>query len=117
MKIIIENLGPVRRIEFDSQKSLSLFCGINGSGKTYVASVLNYVLRLHDLPDSPTVIRLCESFERDPGHCEVSPTDFRAFLKEYAQYLSSERVLGTIFALHPAEVAAKIGRASCRERV
>ncbi len=40
MKITIDNLGVVRHIEFDTQKPLSLFCGPNGTGKTYVAYVL-----------------------------------------------------------------------------
>lgn len=44
MKITIDNLGVVRHIEFDTQKPLSLFCGPNGTGKTYVAYVLYPVL-------------------------------------------------------------------------
>ena len=40
MKITIDNLGVVRHIEFDTQKPLSLFCGPNSTGKTYVAYVL-----------------------------------------------------------------------------
>ena len=40
MKVTIDNLGVVRHIEFDTQKPLSLFCGPNGTGKTYVSYVL-----------------------------------------------------------------------------
>ncbi|MBP5681682.1 MAG: ATP-binding protein, partial [Bacteroidales bacterium] len=43
MKITIDNLGVVRHIEFDTQKPLSLFCGPNGTGKTYVAYVLDAI--------------------------------------------------------------------------
>ena len=48
MKITIDNLGVVRHIEFDTQKPLSLFCGPNGTGKTYVAYVLYAVMRYAD---------------------------------------------------------------------
>ncbi len=40
MKITIDNLGVVRHVEFDTQKPLSLFCGPNSTGKTYVSYVL-----------------------------------------------------------------------------
>lgn len=40
MKVTIDNLGVVRHIDFDTQKPLSLFCGPNGTGKTYVSYVL-----------------------------------------------------------------------------
>lgn len=48
MKITIDNLGVVRHIEFDTQKPLSLFCGPNSTGKTYVAYVLYAVMRYAD---------------------------------------------------------------------
>lgn len=48
MKITIDNLGVVRHIEFDTQKPLSLFCGPNSTGKTYVSYVLYAVMRYAD---------------------------------------------------------------------
>ena len=37
MKIIFENIGIVKRIEIDLSKSLTIFCGPNNTGKTYLA--------------------------------------------------------------------------------
>ncbi len=50
MKITIDNLGVVRHIEFDTQKPLSLFCGPNSTGKTYVSYVL-YSIFANNLND------------------------------------------------------------------
>jgi predicted ATP-dependent endonuclease of OLD family len=40
MKFRFENLGVVERIDFDLSKKLSVFCGPNGTGKTYVSYAL-----------------------------------------------------------------------------
>lgn len=71
MKITIDNLGVVRHIEFDTQKPLSLFCGPNGTGKTYVAYVLYALFRyvrnfyVHRSENSDLIIN--EQFERYIG--------------------------------------------------
>lgn len=43
MRIIIENLGAVKSADIDLSKDITLFCGPNGTGKTYVAYILNYL--------------------------------------------------------------------------
>lgn len=40
MKIEIQNLGAIREAEFDLSKRLTVFCGPNNSGKTYVAFII-----------------------------------------------------------------------------
>lgn len=40
MNVIIENLGPIRKMEFDLDKKISIFCGPNNTGKTYVSYIL-----------------------------------------------------------------------------
>jgi predicted ATPase len=40
MKFRFENLGVVEKIDFDLSKKLSVFCGPNGTGKTYVSYAL-----------------------------------------------------------------------------
>lgn len=40
MKIEIQNLGAIRQAEIDLNKSLTIFCGPNNSGKTYVAFII-----------------------------------------------------------------------------
>ncbi len=40
MYIIIKNLGPIREAKFDFDKKLSVFCGPNSTGKTYLSYIL-----------------------------------------------------------------------------
>jgi predicted ATP-dependent endonuclease of OLD family len=40
MKISIQNLGAVRQAEIDLSKRLTVFCGPNNSGKTYVSYII-----------------------------------------------------------------------------
>lgn len=40
MKIIVNNLGPIRQAKFDFDKKLSVFCGPNSTGKTYLSYIL-----------------------------------------------------------------------------
>lgn len=40
MKIRIENLGPVKKIELDFSRQFMVFTGLNGTGKTYVSYVI-----------------------------------------------------------------------------
>lgn len=40
MNVIIENIGPIRKLEFDLNKKISVFCGPNNTGKTYASYIL-----------------------------------------------------------------------------
>jgi ABC-type multidrug transport system ATPase subunit len=44
MRLIIRNLGAVKQIEVDLSKKLTLFCGPNNTGKTYVSYILHAFL-------------------------------------------------------------------------
>ena len=57
MNVIIENLGPIRRVEFDLSKDLNVIFGRNNIGKSYAITVL-YILLKH----------LLAGFENGPGH-------------------------------------------------
>lgn len=46
MKLSIKNLGIVNSAEIDLSKDLTIFCGPNGTGKTYVAYLLNALFNL-----------------------------------------------------------------------
>ncbi len=35
MKILVKNLGAIKQAEIDLSKKLTVFCGPNGTGKTY----------------------------------------------------------------------------------
>jgi predicted ATPase len=57
MKLIIRNLGAVKRIEVDLSKKLTLFCGPNNTGKTYVSYILHAFLSYkRDTPNSKAII-------------------------------------------------------------
>ena len=45
MKIEIKNLGAVKSATIDISKKLNLFCGPNGTGKTYVAYAIYDIFR------------------------------------------------------------------------
>jgi len=44
MKLRIANLGVIKEATFDLSKKLTVFCGPNGTGKTYAAYVINSLL-------------------------------------------------------------------------
>lgn len=44
MKLRIRNIGVVKQIEIDFSKKLTLFCGSNSTGKTYVSYILHSFL-------------------------------------------------------------------------
>ncbi len=75
MKITIDNLGVVRHIEFDTQKPLSLFCGPNSTGKTYVSYVLYSMFG---------IVNEIIGWEGDPTSLKDWIED-----KEYANYIGS----------------------------
>lgn len=40
MNIVVNNLGPIRQAKFDFDKRISIFCGPNNTGKTYLSYIL-----------------------------------------------------------------------------
>ncbi len=87
MKITIDNLGVVRHIEFDTQKPLSLFCGPNSTGKTYVAYVL-YAIYNDDGAGIVPFMHLDDNFLS----VKFSREHFKEFLLENSFGISDELV-------------------------
>ena len=52
MKIKISNLGAVKEGTIDLTKRINLFCGHNGTGKTYLAYVIYGLLMRNDYVDN-----------------------------------------------------------------
>lgn len=50
MKVILENFGPIRRVEFDLSKDLNVIFGKNNIGKSYAITAL-YILLKHLLAE------------------------------------------------------------------
>ena len=42
MKISVQNLGPIKEGTIDLSKNLTVFCGPNGTGKTFIAKLVHY---------------------------------------------------------------------------
>ncbi|KAA6341221.1 hypothetical protein EZS27_010966 [termite gut metagenome] len=48
MRISFENLGAIEKADLDLSKKLIIFCGPNGTGKTYVSyAVYGYLRQLY----------------------------------------------------------------------
>ena len=43
MIITVKNLGVIKKAEFDTSKKLTVFCGPNSTGKTYLSYVINAI--------------------------------------------------------------------------
>lgn len=48
MKILVKNLGAIKQAEIDLSKKLTVFCGPNGTGKTYLAYLIYSITSLNN---------------------------------------------------------------------
>ncbi|WP_025771979.1 AAA family ATPase [Thioalkalivibrio sp. HK1] len=71
LKFKVENLGVVHKGEF-TQKSLTIFCGPNNSGKTWVMYALYFWSRMLNDPDFR-----CSQYHRMSHGPSVKPADFK----------------------------------------
>ena len=68
MKVILENFGPIKRVEFDLTKDLNVIFGKNNIGKSYAITAL-YIILKHLLAefDEDAVYRIQRSY-REPEY-------------------------------------------------
>ena len=99
MNIIIENLGPIKKAAFNLDKRLSVFCGPNNTGKTYLSYVLYaYTRRRVYLPDERLTDDQVNSFVSNRS-LEI-PLDYKRIYELTLQRLKNiKNDLGTIFGL------------------
>lgn len=99
MNIIIENIGPIRKAKFDLDKRLSVFCGPNNTGKTYLSYVLYaFTRRRIYLPDD----RMNDAQVNDflTNRVITIPMDTHRMYKVMKERLSNiKKDLGLIFGL------------------
>ena len=83
MKVRFENLGVIDKIDFDLDKKISIFCGPNGTGKTYVSYMiygfLKYVLF------SSKVINYNELMSKGELDIEITPDLLRQVVNQAAK--------------------------------
>ena len=99
MNIKIENLGPIKKATFDLGKRLSVFCGPNNTGKTYLSYVLYaYTRRRVYLPDVRLSDEQVNSFVSNRS-LEIPLDDKRIYELTLQRLNNIKNDLGTIFGL------------------
>ena len=95
MKLRFENLGAIKQLEIDLCKKLTVFCGPNGTGKTYAAYAVYGFIKLLLVGDP--IFKLNELIEKKK--IEVSLNFESIYKKEqfYANFFKTwiQEVFGT----------------------
>lgn len=86
MKLIIENLGPIKKGEIDLNKRFYCFVGYNNSGKSYLANVL---WKIFDIKEFVHFILIEKVKDNDYEVFDMSAIGITKLLKEYAQYITT----------------------------
>ena len=75
MNIIVNNLGPIKQANFDFDKKISVFCGPNNTGKTYLSYVLYAFTRqrIDALEESMTDAQLNDFFVKRSFILPINP--------------------------------------------
>ncbi len=99
MKIEIKNLGAVKSAKFDLNKKLTIFCGPNNSGKTYVAFMI-YALAKSDNkffrnPDGASLVS--ELLKKEEVDFELDYNEIWEYRKNTLSDI--KRSLGSIYGI------------------
>lgn len=91
MKIVFNNVGSIKHLDFELKKGLTLFCGPNNTGKTYAAYVIFSILRgLAEVPaewlSKTDMAALLKNGKLDLDLAKIAATD--SFLKTLSRNLS-----------------------------
>lgn len=97
MKIKLQNLGVVKEAEIDLCKKLSLFCGPNSTGKTYVAYVIYGLTKL--LMVGVPLFKMQELLEKKEVSVELDYTKLFNLQKEYLRFINDN--ISSEFAARP----------------
>lgn len=90
MKVRFENLGIIDKIDFDLDKKISIFCGPNGTGKTYVSYMIYGFLKYVLLSSySSKVIDNKELMEKGELDIEITPELLKQTINKYAKRIKS----------------------------
>jgi len=102
MKLIINNLGFVKKSEIDLDKDLILLCGTNNTGKTYVAYTIYGLMKSKSigLPSIPSLINQITSLRQEKA-IEINLAEFLDIHQNHIlNYIASEyqKQLSSIFS-------------------
>lgn len=91
MRIIIKNLGPIESMEFDLSSPMTIFTGLNGTGKTYISYL---IYSLYNLATTSQVnisgLQTIDSFKDFKGKLEADTiyTAYKECLKNLQKSLT-----------------------------
>lgn len=88
MKVRFENLGIIDKIDFDLDKKISIFCGPNGTGKTYVSYMI-YGFQKYVSIASPKVIDDKELIAKGELDIEITPALLKQAVNKSAKRIKS----------------------------
>lgn len=91
MQFRIENLGPIKCADIDLNKKLTIFCGHNNTGKTYLSyliyAIVSYKLNTKQGINKDQVLSLLSG---DAVTIIINPTELWEYKKAMAQNIISE---------------------------
>lgn len=91
MRFSINNLGAIENAEIDLGKKLTLFCGPNNTGKTYLSYIIYALITMPKLPlgmNIPNPIgkdQIEQLFNNEPIEIEIDPRH----VMQYKEYMTS----------------------------
>jgi predicted ATP-dependent endonuclease of OLD family len=86
MKLSFENLGAIKKIDVDLSKKLTVFCGPNGTGKTYACYAIYGYLRL--LLSGLPLFKLDDLLKQKTITIHLDYTELYKFRAGYFNYLN-----------------------------
>lgn len=96
MILHIYNLGAIKQMDVDISKNFILFCGPNGTGKTYASYVLFAFLTTNSIKPLECFGRIADSL-RTKGEFEIMRDDIQQWLNGICNEVKSQ--LGSIFGI------------------
>jgi|WetSurMetagenome_2_1015567.scaffolds.fasta_scaffold15436_4 hypothetical protein len=97
MKIKLQNLGVVKMAEIDLCKKLSLFCGPNSTGKTYVAYLIYGITKL--LMVGVPLFKIQDLLEKNELSFTLEYKELFQLQRQYLKYIKDN--IATEFASKP----------------
>jgi len=89
MRLIINNLGPIKQGEIDLSKDFYVLVGYNNSGKTYMSHLFWTIFNENTIGQFAKSVKIAH-FERDSSAFEISQSLLDNLLTQWASFLTTE---------------------------
>ena len=101
MKVIIKNLGNVESGEIDLSKRLTVFCGPNNTGKTYVSYILYSLIKTQYYYDDRSNLDLSKVFTEGEVSIEIDLDNLIKYRKNKIHSITNS--LESIFGISDSD--------------